>query len=357
MLLMAAASFAAPADAQDGPPPPAHSEKGCVIPNVAWRTGALDAFVEAVDQRKPLVILFRNSDEHDADQLGRTMSADLRADGLVEFGDRAVFVEVVFHHQNDLRDDYGERIARHLRITESPTLLILAPNQEQIQEVGRREGVFATAEIKGFVRAFLPRALDVKNSWQPQNSQALVELLEEALRTGDRRMHAACFVEPIRSRMLEVSQAQTALGNSKRRLLAAIDERFGLQTERLKFVDDDEEMSREMREVTDVEHGIAVEIDEGAAELPILITRVKASGAVTKQTDKLLVVLDRNGLRFTAGTVKESEAALVEHVRILNGSAADFDALTNLVEAGRFDDGGSALDQAIALYHQRNQSR
>ena len=376
--MILAGTFGRVAAAQDGPLPPApvappaapaaaapsapaNSEKGCLpaqpvgaatAPAVVWHANGLDAMVEAVENHKALVVLFRNDPADDSSRFGRTTIEGLQADGLAEFRDRAVFVEVVFHRVVGTRDEWGIRLARHLKITDSPTLSIVAPNEERVTEVSRSEGFFTTAELKDSLRANLSGALDVKRSWLPTKSRDLVTMFEEALAKADRRMHAACFVEPIRSRMIEVADAQTALGNSKRRLLAAIDERFGLQTERLTFVDDDEEAAREMREVTGVEHVVAVMQPEGA-ELEMLVTRVKPSGAVKKQTEKLLVVVERHGLRFTCRNVQENEKNLVEQVALLNGQAADFDAVTARVAAGAFDTAEAAREHAISIHHQR----
>jgi len=373
-LMILAGTFGRAA-AQDGPIPPApvappaapatapaHPEKGCLpaqppaastAPAAVWRANALDAMVEAVENRKPLVVLFRNEPADDPFSFGRNTIAGLKADGLAEFRDQAVFVEVVFHHAVELRDEWGNRLARQVKITDSPTLSIFAPNVERVTQVSRSDGFFTTAQIKEFLRADLPAAIDVKHSWLPANSGELLVQFQEALRTGNRQMRASCFVEPLRTRMLEMADAELALGNSKRRLLAAIDERFGLQTERLKFVDDDEEFTREMREVTKVEHVVAVMRPEGA-ELEMLMTRIKPSGAVKKITEKSLVVEQRNGLRFTCVNVQEKETKLVEHAALLMGLVVDFDAVTARVAAGRFDTAETAREQAIAIYHQRN---
>jgi len=333
--------------------PPAESPAAPAV----WRADVLDAFVEAVDNRKPLVILFRNDPAEDPSRHGQDRIAQLKADGLTEFRDQAVFVELVFRLDAEGRDEYGCRLARVLEIDRSPSLSILAPNVDQVHEVFRDAGTRSLDELRIAFREQFPRALHVRHSWLPCNSGDLVVLFAEAMRTGDRRMHASCFAEPIRTRMLEVSAAQSTLGEAKRKMLAALDRRFGLQVERLPFIDDDEEMEEEMREVVRVEHGRATKRDSGV-ELEIRVTRAKKPGYDLQPVEQhsvetLPVVVERNAIRFSARDPEAFAKTLAEHAVRLKRIAAQFDAITAGVAAGRYATAAAARDQAVSNYRRR----
>jgi len=119
---------------------------------IAWRSNSLEAFVEAIENEKPMVVVFGD----DSSPMFNKQIAELQADKENKMGrlsDRAVFVVGKPNH-----DEYARRMASHLKLTDYPTISVIAPRTDQLTETYRMEGYFDVATIFSDLNAALPQA-------------------------------------------------------------------------------------------------------------------------------------------------------------------------------------------------------
>ncbi|HNB21074.1 MAG TPA: hypothetical protein PKZ32_01565 [Candidatus Melainabacteria bacterium] len=119
---------------------------------IQWRENSLDAFVEAVENSKPMVVVFGDNSSPLFNKQIQEMRSD--KDSLMSrLSERAVFVV-----GKPTEDEYARRMASHLKLTDYPTISVIAPRTDQLTETYRMEGYFKVADIY----ADLDKALPVK---------------------------------------------------------------------------------------------------------------------------------------------------------------------------------------------------
>lgn len=117
---------------------------------IEWRENSLDAFVEAVENEKPLVVVFGDNSSPLFNKQIQEMRAD--KDNLMSrLSERAVFV---VGKPNE--DEYARRMASHLKLTDYPTISVIAPRTDQLTETYRMEGYFKVAEVYADLNKALP---------------------------------------------------------------------------------------------------------------------------------------------------------------------------------------------------------
>ncbi|MEQ1828384.1 MAG: hypothetical protein ABL921_20655 [Pirellula sp.] len=116
---------------------------------IVWKTSVRDAFISAVEESKPLVVAFLSNpgfrtasgSNPSSNQLSELDDARVHAlAGQAEF--------VIAYYDHDLqraRDKDGDLFLRRLNITALPTISIIAPRTDILEELFRLEN-FCTAE-------------------------------------------------------------------------------------------------------------------------------------------------------------------------------------------------------------------
>jgi len=117
---------------------------------IDWRENSLDAFVEAVENEKPLVVVFGDNSSPLFNKQIQEMRSD--KDNLMSrLSERAVFV---VGKPNE--DEYARRMASHLKLTDYPTISVIAPRTDQLTETYRMEGYFKVADVYADLDKALP---------------------------------------------------------------------------------------------------------------------------------------------------------------------------------------------------------
>lgn len=119
---------------------------------VDWKDNSLDAFVEAVENDKPMVVVFGD----DTSSLFRKQIQEMKLDKdslMAKLSQRAVFVV-----GKPTEDEYARRMASHLKLTDYPTISVIAPRTDQLTENYRMEGYFQVADIYNDLDKVLPPA-------------------------------------------------------------------------------------------------------------------------------------------------------------------------------------------------------
>lgn len=119
---------------------------------ISWRNNSLEAFVEAVENDKPMVVVFGDN----SSPMFRKQMAELQADKdrqMASLSQRAVFV---IGKPNE--DENARRMASHLKLTDYPTISVIAPRTDQLTETYRMEGYFSVSQIFSDLNAALPAA-------------------------------------------------------------------------------------------------------------------------------------------------------------------------------------------------------
>jgi hypothetical protein len=119
---------------------------------ISWRNNSLEAFVEAVENDKPMVVVFGDN----SSPMFRKQMAELQADKdrqMASLSERAIFV---IGKPNE--DENARRMASHLKLTDYPTISVIAPRTDQLTETYRMEGYFSVSQIFSDLNAALPAA-------------------------------------------------------------------------------------------------------------------------------------------------------------------------------------------------------
>ncbi|MCC7528767.1 MAG: hypothetical protein IT342_09610 [Candidatus Melainabacteria bacterium] len=119
---------------------------------ISWRDNSLDAFVEAVESDKPMVVVFGD----DSSPLFNRQIQEMKSDKdnlMSRLSSRAVFVV-----GKPAEDEYARRMASHLKLTDYPTISVIAPRTDQLTETYRMEGYFQVSDVYKDLDLALPKA-------------------------------------------------------------------------------------------------------------------------------------------------------------------------------------------------------
>jgi hypothetical protein len=326
--------------------------KAPVVKSIPWETDARAAYAKAVSKHCPLVILFTNAPGPDAGELSEKTLRELEADGLKEFQGKVVFLNVQMSKTSDPRTDYGAEMAQFLKLKEVAHLVFLAPNPTKFSEAFYMEGYFSVADIKADMAKAIPLALQPSLTWAQPSPAALVAQLNEAQKSGDPLKYAACYADPLRTAMAQLMVTKMRVGDAKRRLLDAIDKKFGPQTDRLSFVEDDDSMMDELRANTDVTI-IEATTKEGKVTLRLMVTKLQRSGEIAKFEPTMGCIEEFNGWRLVPEMLQESVDAAVNKKAALKELPADFDKITELLAKGQYKAADEARLAAELIYYVR----
>ncbi|MEQ1828383.1 MAG: hypothetical protein ABL921_20650 [Pirellula sp.] len=324
---------------------------------IPWQPNASDAFIMAVDEHRPLVNVFTNQSKPGESNFSTKCLRDIEADGLSEFQTKAVFVNVVFNGpESGFQDSYGFQLARHLKITCVPTISYIAPNKDALCEGYRTEGDFSIEDIKEDMAKGIALAMHRDLTFCQPTPADLVRQLEEACKAGHSGKYAACFAEPVHASISNLNNAQTEVGNAKRRMLNAIDTFFGVDVDRMRFVDDDEEMASKLRQVTKVELIHATKSD-GRIHVNVAITSLNRQGEFKVEKMNCDAVEECFGWRLLVKDAQQVANANDQHSTALKSLPQEFDRIADDVVNGKYTNAGDAVKAATMAYERQNEKQ
>ena len=115
---------------------------------IGWQqNGLVDAFTLAVDSKKPLIVVFGSADSEFTQKLGALV---MPCPHVNQLAGAAIFV-----YGSPLVDEYARRMALHLKLTDFPTISVIAPRTDTLQELYRMEGFFDAETIANDLRRVL----------------------------------------------------------------------------------------------------------------------------------------------------------------------------------------------------------
>jgi hypothetical protein len=256
--------------------------------SVAWRTSMLDAFVEAIENEKRLVVLFA-LDPSQPTIDGRRVSIEQRLEfdrpELAALADSAVFVVCYYDSTTGrMHDEFAERVRAHFKITTLPTVSTIFNRTDTLAEAGRFEGFFGAAELaKGLMEDLQrPMTTSVEQgqsgavappSAAPGTPSEAVRCYEEALTSGDAHALSEMFAEPYGTGYASMVSSVGELSMAKQRFRSALDQQFGHASAPLDFGHDLEAMRRNLEYVTEVAFLSLKSMTEDRAIVEVRITQ------------------------------------------------------------------------------------
>lgn len=311
---------------------------------IEWRRNLLDAFVEAVENKKPLVVLFASrpaSAFKDGRHLSNAQWVELDKPEVQALAGKAVFAVCHFDHAAGVMlDSYAEKMRTKLRVTELPTLSVIAPNDKRLVEVYRLVGPFPADEVATDLGRKLPTAVkaehlaaEAKPRPVAKTPTEAVALWEAVMRDGDPDRLGEVLTPAAAEAFARCLEAATACGHAKRRLLAALDERFGKKDDTVPHADDDDGLLREMANVDRFEV-VSADADGDTATVK---TRLIDRTGNTRQVE-LVAEKTAGGWKLVPADFAKlmDPVKQKKHLAAVRARAAAFDAIAKRVRAGEF---------------------
>ncbi|MBL8821945.1 MAG: hypothetical protein JNJ77_05100 [Planctomycetia bacterium] len=231
--------------------------------HIQWELNTLDAFVKAVEEEMPLVVVFL-ANPKDRYENQRNLSNDfqvvLNSKELLMFKGKAIFAKGFAHE-----DEYARRMASHLKLTVYPTVSIIEPRTDALTECYRMEGFFKIEEVVKDLKLALPGAVSAERrkvlyadfnqpavlspSFTEADKQALEQAVrgyETAFKTGDLNQYLKLTSEPEKTKLRFSLLALAKVGDAKRLILVAMDSQFGRQDDNIPYGSDDETLQKRM---------------------------------------------------------------------------------------------------------------
>ena len=112
---------------------------------IGWpRKGTLEAFTFAVENAKPMVVVFGSAGSGYTQKLAELV---IPCPHINQLAGAAVFV-----YGPPQADEYARRMALRLKLTEFPTISVIAPRTDRLTELYRMEGFFDAETIANDLR-------------------------------------------------------------------------------------------------------------------------------------------------------------------------------------------------------------
>lgn len=325
-----------------------------------WEEDSLQAFIKAVEQNKPLVVLFGNPPAFRS-PAGTNFTNAIRKEfdkqEMLELQaeDRAVFT-LGFPEE----DEMARRMATHLKLTDYPTISVIAPRTDQLTETYRMEGFFSAADVaKDLTRALPPAAAKPaaqaeKAVLSDADKKAIEQAVAEyaaAFQKGDLDLIAEITAQPFGYNFQEGFRLAKQVGQAKRAMLQAMDERFGKKADTISFGIDDERIRQPMMKLK------SLFIADYETSLGKSVTLCVEATLANDQIDAWTLVATRPAdpsgkwrvwPHKTAGTVSigttNAWRANIEKL------AASYEALADEIKAGKFATRDDVHQAAFAAY-------
>jgi hypothetical protein len=311
----------------------------------------LDPFVEAVDNNLPLVVLFvEPADSTDRDLVRESAEARrvLETDVLPPFADDAKFAVCELSETVKPGDDeYGLRVARHLGVSTTPTLVVIAPNTHELNATFSAIGVHSIAGLKKDLNAVLIRGTTPEVTWNPPSPAAAALQMGEALKEGKMHRVRASFASGYSVPLKERIDLAVRIGNAKRALLGSIDSVFGPQDEGLPGIDDDEAQIASVRRC--ISHEVLdVTTADDVTRVRIQWT-IRDGDTVHDGVENFTAVYECGGWRLISENVERDIADVEAWVKRWHMLPEQLEQIRRDVEAGRFATAAEARAAALQI--------
>jgi hypothetical protein len=237
LLVIALALVARPLRAQDFKRPPY-----AAAPTIAWQTSVQAACDEAIENHKPLVVLFALDPSHPtggARHVSNEQRLEFDRPELSAVADKAVFAVCYYDSQaGSIRDDLGEKMRASLEFESLPTTVVFAPRSDVLFEIGRYEGLYTAAElVSGFGRHFRIATMTDEERAQhyaferatanPRTPQEAIAWYSNSFKNADPNGIARAFAQPYGTYYKSMADCSAELSAAKQRLSRALRDRFG----------------------------------------------------------------------------------------------------------------------------------
>lgn len=356
LLLLNCCLLVASVRAADFAPPAVPSPK-----SIAWRTSMHDAFVEAVENEKRLVVLFA-LDPSQPTVDGRRVSIEQRLEfdrpELAALADRAVFVVCYFDsNTSKMHDEFAERVRAHLKITTLPTVSTILNRTDVLTEAGRFEGLFSAADLAKGLEEDLQRPLTTNVEPQqieafrapfssPDSPSEAVRCYEEALANGDVYALSQMFAEPFGTGYASMVAAAGELSLAKQRFCSALDQQFGRGHTAPDFGHDLEAMRRNLQFIKEVAF---LSVKSITADRAVVEVRISQTDVATFVAD---IELAKEGNAWRILPSNRHEVNLPAYYESTSNEARlhaiEVDRITERVRRGEFSSREQAVQAACA---------
>jgi hypothetical protein len=237
LIVIALALLASTLRAQESKRPPY-----AAAPTISWRTSVQAACDEAIENHKPLVVLFALDPSHPTGGARHVSNEQRQEFNRAELGavaDKAVFAVCYYDPQaGSIRDELGEKMRASLEFDSLPTTVVFAPRSDVLFEIGRYEGLFTAAELlTGFGRHFKIAVMTDEERAQhyaferatanPRTPQEAIAWYADAFRNADPNGIARAFAQPYGTYYKSMADCRAELSAAKQRLNSALRDRFG----------------------------------------------------------------------------------------------------------------------------------
>lgn len=347
------------------------------IARIRWEDDVMEAFVKAIETNRPMVVLFVSNTSYRSPE-GGNISNEARkvfeSAKLQELANEAVFVLCTFDHtQNTIHDEFGKRIYQRLNIELVPTLCMFAPRTDFLQEVCHVEGIRTAETYAAELKVALslsakavdsevsqPNAPPTPPALAPNGGTQKIELpapatpaeainqLSRALQAGDISDVANLLAAPYVQLYSNTFSAAHRLGVAKRRILAAMDGRFGVGEDSVPYGEDDARVRKGMQHVSAV---VLEEAHYPEMKLCVVRARMKFADGMSKSVE-VRVVREENGWRIQPeewlGFTDQERCR--RHAEFLNRLADDFALLAQNISAGEFSSRSACQSAARELF-------
>lgn len=264
---------------------------------ICWRTSVLDAFVEAVENNKPLVVLFASDPSHVAangTNASNEQWAEFNRPEVQALAGQAVFVLCHYDWENGrMRDEYGDRVCRYINITDLPTVVVISPRTDALVETARFERVHSSAELVQGLRDAFARLLGADNVpsqaighevfkasfANPTTPEEAFQCYATAVQNADPYGVARMMIAPYSAQYAGMLNTATELAASKARFQQALNETFGAVAETVGLGIDFDSFRDSLRQYKEVSFQRVVSQTETLATYEIVFEMVDGSRA------------------------------------------------------------------------------
>jgi hypothetical protein len=189
--------------------------------NIAWQHGYRSAFHQAVNQHKPLVLVFVDERVEQPANYQRRQLEILNSPQAAPLRDRAIFAEVRIDQDAD-----GRRCTETLKIEKLPAISVMMPENDGVSEVERWEGQYEADDLLPALHAAIVAAVP----HPPQTITEVVAQWQEAASFGDARSIDELLPEPHASVQRARNKTFEEIADAHQGLMSAMKTRFGPAT-------------------------------------------------------------------------------------------------------------------------------
>jgi hypothetical protein len=188
---------------------------------IAWQHGYRSAFHQAIDQHKPLVLVFVDERVGQPNSYQCRQFDILNSPQVSRLADLAIFAEVRVDQDAD-----GRRATETLKIEKLPAISVMAPDNGGVSETERWEGQYEADDLLPALHAAIMAAVP----HAPQTIAEAVAQWQEAASFGDARSIDELLPEPYASVQRAGNKIFGEIDDAHHELMSAMNVRLGPAT-------------------------------------------------------------------------------------------------------------------------------